>query len=117
MKNAEDERAWKAIYENQELNSKLRDFLTSINFESHMDKLWNNYHDKKNREAAFFRWFNNFRVIKYLHYMRKEQFPDVNVIEACSQLLTILNINTIEEDQSQLDMFRKLDKLASDYKT
>ncbi len=34
----------------------------------------------------FFRYFNSFRMIKYMHYMSDHHYPDISVLEASGQL-------------------------------
>ena len=39
----------------------------------------------------FWRWFNMFRIMKFLHFAREHGYPDVDVAEAASELLKIEN--------------------------
>ena len=37
-------------------------------------------------EKRFFRWFNAFKTLKYMHYLRDEYFGEMNVVEAALEL-------------------------------
>jgi hypothetical protein len=60
----------------------------------------------------FFRWFNAFRVMKYLHYMRQHGFPDRPIAIEARKLLEVLEYNGSDTDSvyEQLLVFRKLDR-------
>lgn len=66
----------------------------------------------------FFRYFNAFRMMKYMHYMSDHHFPDVAVIEAAALL-----VNELKEAGSApqyrlsdyLSLFRQMDRESRKY--
>jgi len=68
----------------------------------------------------FWRWFNMFRIMKFLHHAREEGYPDVPVGEASLGLLLHINPEGVEipsggsEMKAILKIFRELDRLTPD---
>ncbi len=64
----------------------------------------------------FFRYFNGFRMIRYMHDMRDQHVPDIPVREAALKLCRWLGIPVSDEATSAeelLNIFRRLDRQPS----
>ncbi|MEP6795590.1 MAG: hypothetical protein ABJB16_14810 [Saprospiraceae bacterium] len=60
----------------------------------------------------FFRYFNSFRMIKYMHYMSDHHYPDVPVLDAVEKLAREMKLNKpsyLDEDL-YLQLFRQHDR-------
>jgi len=90
-------------------------FLKSIEFISHCRKVLEHTNTPASFRQRFFRYFNAFMMIRYMHFMRDQQFPDVSIVIASQQLARELNLNTIKEEHPEelLHLFRQLDRLYS----
>lgn len=68
----------------------------------------------KNR---FFRWFNAFQLMKYLHFSRDHFYPNVNVNEAAHWLLQESKLSDFNEELSNKDLllkFRMIDRYRNE---
>jgi len=65
----------------------------------------------------FFRYFNSFRMIKYMHYMRDHHFPDVPVVEAVSRLAKEMKwtVPVVPNAHAYLKLFRHHDRENRQY--
>jgi len=60
----------------------------------------------------FLKWFDAFRVLKLVHYLRDSLYPDVPVIQAAGELLRYLEVPLETDDSHQLlNHYLKLDRL------
>ncbi len=66
--------------------SYLKAFLESENFEMEMAKLRNNSTSMETFQKFFFQWFDGFKVMKLLHYLRAKGLNDVPVSQGISWL-------------------------------
>ena len=99
----------------QELISLRQDVLTflySIDFIAHCRMILEHTNSPASFRQRFFRYFNAFMMIRYMHFMRDHQFPDVPVEMASRELAKEFSLTRRpEEDAEQLlYLFRKLDK-------
>jgi hypothetical protein len=61
----------------------------------------------------FFRYFNAFRMMKYMHYMSDHYFPDVTVMDAATQLAGEWNERPSTHHYRMSDyliLFRQMDR-------
>lgn len=84
-------------------------FLKTVNFEAKWEELHKHTSDLESFQKRFFRWFNAFLLMKYVHFARDNYYPDVNVIEASSGLLEILGNPASDNATDLLEKFRALD--------
>ncbi|HUR29801.1 MAG TPA: hypothetical protein VMZ69_00145, partial [Saprospiraceae bacterium] len=63
-------------------------------------------------QKRFFRYFNAFRMIQYMHYMRDHHHPDVPVMEAVTELFVETGLRPIPEmdGQDSLEILRQEDR-------
>lgn len=90
---------------------KLKTFLDSENFEHSLIEIRKNSSSEKTFIKRFFVWFDAFRVLKLVHYLRDNLFEDVPVQIAAGQLLQNLRITSELADSGRLlKSYRKLDR-------
>ena len=65
----------------------LRNFLSDNDFLENWREIRAHSSKPETFQNRFFRWFNAFKLMKYLHYAREHGFPDVPVVEAARWLL------------------------------
>lgn len=67
--------------------------------------------NKKTFLNRFYRWFNGFRVLKFVHFARDEFYPNVPVQEAAWELCVLLHKKMLKKDNllNLLKYYRKLD--------
>ena len=59
-------------------------------------------------QKRFWRWFNMFRIMKFLHHAREEGYPDVPVEEAALGLLLHINPEGVEIPSDDIDLKKLL---------
>ncbi|MCK4920196.1 MAG: glycosyltransferase family 2 protein [Bacteroidales bacterium] len=88
----------------------LAEFLESINFEATLDEIILNSSGEKSFRKRFFRWFNMFRVMKFLNF-GKTIYSDMEVRAAATTLLNMKKINISENDPEKLlIIYRQLER-------
>jgi hypothetical protein len=65
----------------------LAEFLHSQQFPNALAEIRHNSASQEAFRKRFWRWFNMFRIMKFLHFAREHGFPDVDVTEAAGELL------------------------------
>ncbi|MGB0929460.1 MAG: hypothetical protein ACPGVB_01700 [Chitinophagales bacterium] len=63
------------------------DFLLQINFEQKLQEIRNNTRNFDNFRVRFFKWFNAFMVMKFVHFARDAYYPNIEVAKAAKELL------------------------------
>ena len=61
----------------------------------------------------FFRFFNAFRMIKFMHYMSDHHFPDIPVLQAVVKLRAVMKWSISMNDADEfgyLKLLRSLDR-------
>lgn len=97
------------------LPSVLREFLEEHNFVGAIDEIRGNSASYPAFRKRFWRWFNMFRIMKFLHYARKQGYPDIPLGEASLELLSRIRPSGVQlPDKSQdllklLHIYRRLD--------
>ena len=61
-------------------------FLKQMDFEDHCREIFLHTSTYANFRRRFFRYFNSFMMIRYLHYMRDHFHPDVPIEHAANEL-------------------------------
>lgn len=72
------------------LSASLTTYLESQDFDATVEKLKLNASSYENFHKAFFQYFNAFRLMKYLHFARDEEFPNVSMLEGAKYLHELL---------------------------
>ncbi len=84
-------------------------FLPTVNFKEKWNELHRHTGDFTAFEKRFFRWFNAFMLMKYVHYSRDHFHPDIDVVEASRFILDQSGIKIPKDPKKQLLAFRELD--------
>jgi len=75
-----------------EINKSLFDFLTTSKFK----ESWNNIIKSSKSENQIIKqrqlWFDGFRTLKLVHYLRDSEFPLINMFDALDQMFEMMNI-------------------------
>ncbi|MFT5822676.1 MAG: hypothetical protein ACI8ZM_003932 [Crocinitomix sp.] len=92
-------------------NALLTDFLKTISFETALQEIYANSKGSAAFIKRFFRWFDAFKVLKFMHYMRDNGLPQLPIEQETLQLFNVLNINeSINSSKAQLLFLRLLEK-------
>ncbi len=87
----------------------IQQFLEQQDFEKKMQEIRDNIGSKDQFVNRFYRWFNAFLLMKYVHFTRDHFYPNVAVGEAAHQFL--LERKVIKEQKSQLEYLTLLRKM------
>lgn len=87
-------------------------YLEEIDFLTECHSIVNQTASSASFRRRFFRYFNSFRMIKYMHYMGDHYFPDVPVIEAASRLAREMKlpVTSSANEDALLQIFRQYDR-------
>ncbi len=89
------------------------DFLNAYFFDERMEEIKRNSSGFNSFEKRFYRWFNAFMVLKFVHFVRDNAHPNVNVERAAFDLLREMDYDGINEVRSLsdlLEVYRELDR-------
>jgi hypothetical protein len=93
------------------LSSALQDFLQMSDFENELKSVVTNCATVSTFKPRFFRWFNAFKVIKYLNYSHDKYYTKSEITEESSVLIQKLGFQAnLNEPKELLDFYRTLDK-------
>lgn len=71
------------------LSTGLQAFLEDYNFIDHLTEIKKNTANRSTFSKRFYRWFDAFMLMKYVHFMRDEYYPNVPIEEAATWFLRI----------------------------
>ncbi len=89
----------------KEMPASIRAFLQAENFTDKLAEIKNNVSSPAAFRKRFFAWFDAFRAMKYVHFVRDEFYPDLPVSEAAS-----LWLGEEKSERELLEIFREADK-------
>ena len=69
------------------LPNALQSFLKTVNFLEKWKEIKSNTTNPDSFTNRFFRWFNAFLIMKYVHFARNNFYPDIDVKEVATSLL------------------------------
>jgi glycosyltransferase involved in cell wall biosynthesis len=69
----------------------LRSFLEEQQFDAALEEIRSNSASPAAFRKRFWRWFNMFRILKFIHFARERGYPDIPVGEAASELLRMID--------------------------
>ena len=80
----------------------LSDFLTQQDFENFINKvlLKNNNPTEIEKQKHF--WFDAFRTLKLIHYLRDATYPNINMFSAIDELLRMMKIENPIKRKSEI---------------
>jgi len=85
----------------QNIHPALSDFLSQQDFGNFINKvlLKNNNPNEVEKQKHF--WFDAFRTLKLIHYLRDETYPNINMFDAIDELLKMMSIeNNIKRNSA-----------------
>ena len=93
-----------------DLDTTLRAYFEEQDLISKIQELKNNTTDYASFNKRFFRWFDAFRLMKCLHYLRDKSYPNVRINEAITFLFPKLGLAIADELEDNLIELRKYDR-------
>lgn len=79
----------------KEINNDLFNFLIKQNIEHSFKKIFSNSISKKQLKLQKMRWFDGFKTLKLMHYLRDNSLPLINMFDAIDQMLCNFGIEKI----------------------
>ena len=76
----------------------------------HHTMMLNNTNTHKSYLKLFYNIFDAFWMLKFIHFLRDNYYPNTNLLDNTNALLIKMNYPIISNITSQLEFFRKLDK-------
>lgn len=95
-----------------ELPESVQAFLAKQDYVSKWQEIRSHTASRKAFVARFYKWFNAFMLMKYVHFARDQYYPNVPVGEAAASLLSLLHACSFEPTQLSvlLNHYRALDQ-------
>lgn len=90
----------------------LIDFLSAYFFEERIAEIRSNSSGYNSFEKRFYRWFNAFMVLKFVHFVRDNAHPNVRVERAAIELLRLTghpDVQNIRSTDELLNTFREIE--------
>ncbi len=92
----------------------LQRFLPPAVFSARIEEIRGNVSTRNNFRMRFFRWFNTFRVIKYLNMIHREYFERRPVVQEAAELLRLKEVKDIpRDDKGLLKYYREMERNTS----
>ena len=86
-------------------------YLDAEKFDQILEEIKSNSTNLNSFISRFYRWFDAFKVLKLIHYLRDNQFPNSNIqTESFLLLNKIIKVNTKLSVVELLEHYRGLDK-------
>jgi hypothetical protein len=86
------------LYESKKINIELYNFLIEQNFLNDWEKILLNSKTKDQIYKQKIRWFDGFRTLKLIHYLRDKSYPLMNMFDALDEMLKNFDIEPIERN-------------------
>jgi hypothetical protein len=84
-------------------------FLDTVDFESNLINIRENSRSKEHFVELFFKWFNAFKVLKYMHFARDNHYPNTRLTLAAKDLLNLLEKPDADSIKGLLEKYREID--------
>jgi len=81
----------------EKINYDLFNFLVEQKFEESMRRIFKNSGTAKQLSLQKKRWFDGFKTLKLIHYLRDNSFPQINMFDALDELLKHFEITPVLE--------------------
>jgi hypothetical protein len=94
-----------------EIPKTVQSFLATIDFEENLLNIKKNSKSATHFFEVFFKWFNAFKVLKFMHFARDNSYPDVPIFEGANDLLELLNEVKDPDLKGLLGRYREIDKI------
>ncbi|MBW6481747.1 MAG: glycosyltransferase [Vicingaceae bacterium] len=89
-----------------ELPESIQLFLYEINFNENLIKIRANSKNEKHFKLLFFKWFNAFKTLKYLHFSKANFYENESILIASTKLATKIGVTPQNEVKSMLSVYR-----------
>ncbi len=86
------------LFEAKEINNELYNFLIEQNFSNDWGKILLNSKTEKQIFKQKIRWFDGFKTLKLIHYLRDKSYPLFNMFDALDEMLKNFDIQPIERN-------------------
>ena len=100
-------------FDTLELAPSLRDYLIKENAIAKIEEVKSNTGNYNSFEKRFFHWFDAFRLMKCLHYLRDHAYPNILIRDAMNYLLPKLGLDITENKYENLESLRVFDRSNS----
>ncbi|MBN2482562.1 MAG: glycosyltransferase family 2 protein [Bacteroidales bacterium] len=92
----------------------LKSFLKEKHLENAISEINSNSSNMRSFTNRFFRWFDAFRIVKYLNHAHRNHYTYMNIREASEILLHHISINTPQKtgESELLNIMREIEKLS-----
>ncbi|MDP2037453.1 MAG: hypothetical protein Q8L04_08725 [Ignavibacteria bacterium] len=102
----------------KQIDSSLADFLLKQSFPEAWTKIINETNKMDQLQKQKYFWFDGFRTLKLIHYLRDTSYPMVKMFDALEQLLANYNVKIEQSDsvalwQNQFEYLKVLRNLAT----
>ncbi len=102
------------FWEEQKINDsifpkEIIEFVRKENLEQKLKEIAQNTNSKKAFITRFFRWFNAFQLMKFLHFARDHYYPNITINKAIEYVQQIYDLPKMNELET-LNYLRKMDK-------
>lgn len=87
----------------------LKAYLETIDFQNKLREIIQNSSDIQSFRKRFFRWFNMFRVLKFLNFARQQK-TDLPVTAAAAKLLELMQLPSVDDPKKLLIIYRERDR-------
>jgi hypothetical protein len=89
------------LSEAKKIHSSLYSFLLEQKFEQQWNSILSNAKAEGQLSIQKKLWFDGFKTLKFIHYLRDNAYPNINMFDACDKLFELLKIGCkIERDES-----------------
>lgn len=113
----EDEKYY--LLEAEKIHMRLKEFLLMNSFDDSWKNILSNSKNEEQIQKQKYLWFDGFRTMKLIHYLRDTEFPQINMFDAIDKLLTMyeIKIHFVRNDfippiETQLEYLNLLRKIA-----
>jgi glycosyltransferase involved in cell wall biosynthesis len=94
----------------EDLPSCIQSFLVNNRFANSLTSIKNNSATQATFTDRFYRWFDAFKLLKYVHYARDHYHANIPILKASEWLLNAYHGTEATSEQIALLMFRELDR-------
>ena len=92
-----------------EIPKTVQEFLDTIDFDENIINIKKNSKSPTHFIEVFFKWFNAFKTLKYMHFARDNHYPDLPIYEGANELMNMLNYSKKNDIRSLLHEYRGMD--------
>ena len=103
----------------EKIHPELSNFLIEQNFENDWNRILKNSTKPEQLAKQKHKWFDGFKTLKLIHYLRDKSFPQIDMFEALNGMLSRLEITKdfywhkkdipdIETQKKYLELLREL---------